>query len=262
MSNQSTVSVCNLALLSIGNRSQISNFQEGSTQADACSTLYSFVFEQLARTAHWNCLRRQITLTLYAAAQGTPENQSGTSFPLPPTPYLYAYLIPSDCLQARWVVPSLPASGSNPISPAMTTAATWLPSDGQIPFQVSTMLDVNNNSLAVILTNQTQAQLVYTVNNSNPQVWDSDFTAAMVASLAAYLVPALSLNVSLMSAQIKTAESIIANARARDGNEGYNTQDHIPDFIKARNAGTGYGSALYGDSWVGYWGSDISWPSY
>lgn len=159
----------------------------------------------------------------------------------------------------------MPATGSNVISPAMTNAATWLPTDGQIPFQVAYATDSTGNPLTIILTNQTQAQLVYTVNQPNPQIWDSDFTSAIVASLAAYLVPALSLNLSLMAAQIKTAETIIGNARARDGNEGSTVQDHIPDFIRARNAGTGYGSGWgCNDGWGEYYGSNygMNWPSY
>ena len=49
--------------------------------------------------------------------------------------------------------------------------------------------DSSGNPLEVILTNQQNAVANYTVNQQNPQVWDSLFTAAYVASLAAYLVP-------------------------------------------------------------------------
>lgn len=259
MSSQNVISICNLALLSIGTRVQISNFNEGSQQADSCALLYDFVYTQLARTAYWNCLRKQATLSLLAAAQGTPENPDGSTLPLPPTPWLYSYQVPSDLLMARYIVPSLPSSGSNPISPAMTPSATWMPLSqwGQIPFEVAYDTDSSGNPIQIILTNQTQAQMVYTVNQSNPQVWDSDFTAAMVASLAAYLVPALTLNMKLMEAQVTIADRIIANARMRDGNEGFTTQDHIPDWITARNSGGGFGSAGYGYNF-GY--LNMAWP--
>lgn len=255
MATGNVVSICNRALLSIGTQSQISSLNEDSTQANACSVLFTPTFESLARAAYWNCLRQQGTLSLIQAAYGTPENPQGTTLPYPPTPWLYAYQLPSDSLQARYIVPSLPVSNPSgiPISPAMVSAATYFPI-GTIPFRVAYSVDVNNNPLQVILTNQPQAQLVYTVNQPNPQIWDSMFQSAMVASLAAYLVPALSLNMPLANMQIKIAENIIMQARIRDGDEGSNSQDNIPDWIRARNAGevAGYGG------FTGGW-CDMSW---
>ncbi len=246
MATATKISIANRALLALGMpQSQISDFNQGSVAAGACATLYTPTFEMLARSAYWNCLRQQVVLSLIQAAQGTPENPMGTTLPLPPTPWLYSYQLPADCLQARFIVPSCPsqAQGSPPISQAMVSAPALLPMES-IPFRVAYSTDINNNPIQVILTNQTQAQLVYTVNEQNPQIWDSMFQSAMVASLAAYLVPALSLNMPLMEMQIKLAEKIIEQARVRDGDEGTTSQDHIPDWIKARNAG---GSNGYND---------------
>jgi len=258
----SVISICNRSLLAIGSQSQISALNEGSTQADACSVLFAPAFEALARTAYWNALRQQASLSLYAAAQGTPENQDGTTLPLPPSPWLYQYLLPSDCLMARFLVFTLPDSsqtGQSPLTTASISAAPYIMREGQIPFKVAYTTDGNSNPLITILTNLTQAQLVYTVNQPNPQTWDSDFQAAMVASLAAYLVPALSLNLPLANMQMNIADKIIANARVRDANEGSTTQDHIPDWVRARSGGNGagWGSGLlynipYGDM---AWGS-------
>lgn len=255
MATGNVLSIVNRSLLSIGSQSQVSNLNEGSTQANACSTLFTPTFQNLARAAHWNCLRQQTVLSLLAAAKGTPENVDGTTLPLPPYPWLYSYALPSDCLQARFLVPSAPSvSGGTPMGPAFIGAATYLPPGG-IPFHVAYGTDVNNNPLQIILTNQTQAQLVYTVDQPNPQIWDSSFQSAMVASLAAYLVPALSLNITLMQIQIKVAETIIMQARVRDADEGSNSQDHIPDWMRARNVGSiDYGYGGYNGTW-----SDMSW---
>lgn len=257
MATGNILSICNRALLSIGSQSQVGSLNEGSTEANACDTFFTPTFESLARAAFWNCLRQQAVLSLLAAAQGTPENPQGTTYPLPPTPWLYSYALPSDSLQARFIVPSIPntSSGNPPISPAMIVAQTCLPTQN-IPFRVAYATDINNNPIQIILTNQTQAQLVYTVNQPNPQIWDSQFQAAMVASLAAYLVPALALNTSLMQIQIGLAERIIQQARVRDGDEGTTSQDHIPDWIQARNVGstTGYCEGAYNS---GYY--DMTW---
>lgn len=257
MSSQSILSVCNISLQSIGSRVQISSLNESTAQSNACSQFFTFVYEALARTAEWNCLRQQITLSLLAAAAGTPENPQGTTLPLPPTPWLYMYQLPSDCLQARFIVPTFSNSNATGIIPAsfMVNIVAY-GFDTQIPFHVAYATDSNNNPIQVILTNQTQAQLVYTVNQPNPQIWDSQFTSAMVASLGAYLVPALALNIQLADLMMKKADGIIMQARVRDANEGSNSQDHIPDFIRARNGGSTYVGGT-----PNYWNyPDMIWP--
>lgn len=262
MATANTLSIINRSLLAIGSQAQVSSLTEGSAQANAAGILFTPTFEQLARTAPWNCLRKEATLTLLAAAQGTPENPSGTTLPLPPVPWLYSYSQPSDCLQVRFIVPSLPAPNAGvPIFSTNTAAPTWLPNGGQIPYAVAYATDSSGNPINVILTNQSQAIAVYTVNQPNPQIWDSLFQAAMVSALAAYFVPALALNMPLMDRQIKLADGMIEQARTRDGNEGVTSMDHLPDFIRARQGATGaYWRNGYNNTSC-IW-PNMAWPSY
>lgn len=257
------VSVANQALLQIGARATIAALNEGSVEANACSILYTPTYEMLARSAPWNCFRKQATLSLLAAAQGTPENPDGTSLPLPPTPWLYSYAEPSDCLQVRFIVPSFPnqtVPGVSPLTTASITAGPCLPGDGAIPFAVAYSTDSNNNPVQVILCNQTQAQVVYTVNQPNPVIWDSMFQQGFVSSLAAFLVPALSLNLALMQSSIKVADSIIMQARIRDGDEGLTSVNRQADWMVARNSG---GSLAYSGGyapWVSANYASMFWP--
>lgn len=257
------VSVSNQALLQIGARATIAALNEGSVESNACSILYTPTFEMLGRSAPWNCLRKQKVLTLLAAAQGTPENPDGTTLPLPPTPWLYSYAEPSDSLQIRFIVPSFPnqtPSGATPLTTASITAGPWITDDGAIPFVVAYDTDSNNNPIQIVLCNQTQAQVVYTVNQPNPVIWDSMFQQAFVSSLAAFLVPALSLNLTLMQASIKVADGIIMQARIRDGDEGVTTVDHLPDWMRARNSGGSlYWSGGYAP-WLSANYSSMAWP--
>lgn len=258
MATGANLTLVNRSLLAIGSQSQVSSLNEGSAQANAAATLYTPTFESLARSAPWNCLRNQATLTLLAAAQGTPENPDGTTLPLPPVPWLYQYAMPSDSLQIRFLVQNLPASMSGvPLFSVNTGANTFLPQDRNIPFAVAYATDSNNNPLNVILTNQSQAIAVYTVNQPNPQIWDSLFQAAFVASLAAFFVPALALNMSLMNVQIKLAEAMIQQARVRDGVEGVTSMDHVPDFIRARSGSSG---SRYNANGNGYAWPAMCWP--
>ena len=256
------VAIVNRALLSIGARAQVSSISpsDGSTEGDAAAVLFTPTFESLGRSAPWNCLRKQSPLSMIKAAVGTPENVNGTTFPIPPTPWLYEYEVPSDSLQIRFIVPSLPSTGTGiPATTINNAAPIWFPADGQIPYVVAYDTDAENNPIEVILTNQDQAQAVYTVNQPNPQLWDSLFQEAMVSSLAAYFVPALSLHVNLMQAQIARAEAIITRARVRDGDEGVTVMDHLPDWIRAR--GTCGGRWWWNNSsfqFAGY--IDMCWP--
>lgn len=258
----SAVSVANRALLSVGGRNLISNLTENTPAAVAVNLLFVPTFQQLARAAWFNCLRKQAILTLLKAAQGTPENQNGTTLPLPPSPWLYEYQSPNDSLHARYIAPTLAVTGVGtvPLTTVNNTASTILPTDGQIPFIVAYDTDPMGNPLTVILTNQSQAQLTYTVNQTNPSVWDSQFEAAFVSALGAFLAPPLTLNLELMKMQIGVAEQIINQARAADGNEGTTSQNRIAEWMQARRGG---GSRSYGNSLYGFPNYvPMSWLSY
>ncbi len=244
MASQSQITVSNLALLSVGARTSVSSISpsDGSTAADAIATLFSFVFQNLARSARWHCLNKQLTLTLIQAAQGTPENPTGTTLLLPAQPWLYGYLLPPDSLMVREIFPPANTSGSAVNQLAISNSVTPLmPGTYQIPYAIGYTTDSSNNPLEVILTNQENALANYTVNQQNPQLWDSLFTSAFVASLAAYLVPALSLNPPLMQQQIAVAEKMIALAKAQDGNETPSVQTYTPEWIRTRVGATGMG---------------------
>lgn len=248
MATANIISICNRALLSLGNQSQISSLSENSPQAAALNTLFQSTYEQLARAAFWGCLRYQQPLTLQAAAAGTPENPNGTTMPLPPLPWSYQYGYPSNCLQMRQLLPNIIApSAGVPIFSVATGSPLSIPGVRSIPYVVAYNTDNNGNPLNVILTNLDTAIGVYTVNQPNPQIWDSSFQAAMVASLAAYLVPALTLHMPLMQAQIAIAERLINEARMRDGNESPHTQNRNASWISARAGSSGWGGNSYGN---------------
>ena len=262
MASQTIVTCCNLSLLSIGARAQVSsiNPSDGSTESDACSTLFSFVFQQLARTAKWGCLNKQASLTLLQAAQGTPENPTGTSLPLPQQPWLYAYAYPSDCLLMRSVMPPIiTSSGSGESQTSLNNSVTpCIPGQYQILYATGSSTDSNGNAIEVVLTNQESAVANYTVDQENPALWDALFTSAFVASLAVYLVPALSLNPPLMQMSVATAERMIGIARGMDGNESPTIQNTVPDWIRARSGATG--SLQYGSGYSAY--GNMAWPGY
>lgn len=230
------VQIVNLALDAIGARATVStiNPSDGSQAGDVASRQYQVRLNSLSRSAHWQCLRRQKTLTLLKAAQGTPENPSGV-LDQPPQPWLYEYELPSDYLKARYIPAVLQQSnGQTPVLSNMNLAPPPFLDRVAIPFIIAIDTDSDDNEIKVLLTNWQQAQLVYTAAVTNPDLWDSQFVTAFVAVLAAFFVNPLNRNAQLAGEQIQIAKGMIDAARISDGNEGPSTIDHVPDWISAR----------------------------
>lgn len=246
----SEIDICNQALAAIGTRSTISSIQpsDGSNEANACTLLYYPTRNALLRAAHWDFARAQLSLTQLKSAYDTPNTC--------PVPFAYEYAYPSDCQKMRFLLPYL--NTGTGINPPLTSAPQFsapgcLWWNNPIRFFVATDKDITNNDQTVILTNQPNAIGVYTKLITNTDLWDSQFQEAMVAALAARLVPALALNLSLMKGQIEIAKAIIDAARVTNGNEGPMLQDSIPDWIRVRNNfGFDNGLGYYWQGWGAY----------
>ena len=234
------VDIANLSLDSIGARMSVTSINPpgppNNPNAVVVSRQYQLRIDALHRAAHWNFARKQATLSLLKAAQGTPENPNGTTLPLPPRPWQYEYLYPSDCLAARYLIPNPPITGTtNPPFLAGGTVQTpvWYPPIGY-KFAVAVDTDSHGQQIKVILTDLEWSQLVYTARISNPDLWDPHFTTAAVASLGAWLVNPLARNAQVLKEQVDIASSVITQARITDGNEGVTSIDHTPDWMAVR----------------------------
>lgn len=255
------VDVCNMALSQVMARAQIQSLSpsDGTAAGDACTLLYQPTVDAFARAAHWNCLRFQSgalgstqppPLQAVKAAAGTPENLNGTTLPVPPQPWLYAYAVPPDCLKARYLVPAATQSGGG--IPLATAGGLMLPAvlpTYAIPFEIAVDLDASGNEIAVLLTNLQNAQLVYTRRLANVGLWDSQFLMGAKSALAVWLAPGLNGSVSMAGQAMGIAKAMLDAARMSDGNEGPQTQDHTPDWIRIRGGGWDRPSGLFITPW-------------
>lgn len=219
---------------------------EGSTESDAAQILYGPTLKMLLRAAHWNFARKQISMTMIFAANGTPENPTGTP-PFPPIPWLYEYAYPSDCMKARYVPALLQVQGGTTVPLTTAPQATFLPVPQNSAYGVKFLVGTDTAPLTgtpqtVILTNLPQAMLVYTAYIDNPDLWDSAFREAMMYSLSAKLINAIARNKALFDDMAALAQNVVNQARVSDGNEGVTDQDHLPDFIAVRGT---TGSFMY-----------------
>lgn len=255
----SPVDICNLALQQIGTQSTVSsiNPSDGSPEGNACSLFYTPMLQALHRSAHWNFARRQVNLTLLRAAviNGVVSDNP------PPTPWLYEYIYPTDCLAVRFIMPYINPADSLPVP--LTTGQSAVPvwfSGPQVPFVVSSDVNAQGAPIKVILCNMPQAQLVYTHDyTQQPNIWDAHFYTAASAYLAAWLVNPLSRNRSLWNDLFAIVKDVVGQARVSDGNEGVTTTDHLPDWMRIRGALGA--SGWYFDSQCYYGWSALGFPS-
>ena len=232
----SPVTITNLALDACAVRAQVTsiNPSDGSQAGDVASRHYQPRFDALARSAHWQCLRRQTTLTLLKSAQGTPTNPTG-SLPQPPQPWLYEYALPADYLKARFIPAIVQQNvGTVPLMSNISLSPPPFIDRVAVPFVICIDTDSDGNQIKVMLTNWENAQLVYTARITNPDLWDSQFSMAFVSTLASFMQTPLNANAQLLGQNVSIARSMIDAARISDGNEGPSTVDHVPDWIAAR----------------------------
>lgn len=229
----SKVDICNLALASVGTRSTITNLNESSAEARQLKLQYPNAVDAILQAAHWNFARAQKALSLLKDATISPPDNV-------PAPWCYEYDFPSDCIQARYIMPQYvngPAVVSFTIGPA-------------VPFLVSTDFDISQNRKKVILTNQPQANLVYTARIDDSTLFDGQFVQALAAYLGALVCIPLNGDKTLMKLAWAKADAITKDARASNGNEGLTVNDHVPDWIRVR----GYASDwAYPPGSIGYY---------
>jgi hypothetical protein len=153
------VGICNLALSHLGDRATVVSIEppEGSAQADHCAQFYPLARDALLEVHDWKFARRRAVL-----AQAV--NPSST--------WLYAYAVPSGMLRARAVLAS-------DASDDLVASGQYTPQR----FEIETLADGSE----VILTNQDQAVLRYTVRINDATKFPPLFTQSLGWMLASML---------------------------------------------------------------------------
>lgn len=110
----------------------------------------------------------------------------------------------------------------------------------------------------VIVCNQQNATLAYIRQVIDPNVMDPHFQEAWIKTLGAGMCKALTGNLGLSNGLIKEVNSMIAEARKSDGNEGLTVNDVTPDWIRFR--GINWPNEQIGPYADFQWGN--FWPLY
>ena len=262
--------VANQALDQAAVEHTIGDLQEGTRTAQVLLRAYSQCLRQLIRSANWDFARATSDLLLLADATGQTPNVGA----LVPTPWIYEYALPIDCMKVRFIpwnygqYPSVPPNNiaipqnvplttgqgqpqttGQRLRPARFVIATdpnYPPQPGQLFWEVQ---GESPQGRTVILTNVQNAKAIYTRLMIYPSVWDPLFREAMVAYLASQVALPLAkdkkMGMQLRKENIDLAKMKIKEARVVDGNEGFYSSDIRVDWMQTRRTG-GWGSTRGG----------------
>jgi len=194
----SEIDICNLALAHVGGRA-IESFTEGTKEAIECRRFYEIDRNAVLEDHDWNFARKRLSLALLT------EEYSG---------WEYAYAWPTDCLAPRVIY--------NP--------AGW--DAEEIRFEVASD---STGSQRVILTDQAEAELIYTMKVTVVNLYDNQFIQALALRLASDLAQTIRAKPELRVMLLKDYDVELGKVKTKQSNEGYTPNDSLGAFVDSRN---------------------------
>lgn len=203
---RSEADIANQALSNIGVTKAITSLEDSSLEAQQCAIWYPQVRDKLLRRGPWPFATSRVQLAVVA---GVTRDD-----------WEYVYAAPNPCLAIHFV--TLPGI-RNPRP------------DQRIPHRVEARTDDDGKVIGkLILCDQEDAELCYTVPVEDPEVFDEDFADALAWGLAARLARSLKKDLSLANDCLKQAEIETRTALAAAGNEGISDPEPISSFESSR----------------------------
>lgn len=203
------VEIYNLALSAATSRSSLSAVTENSREAEICNLWYPSVRDHVFRAAFWPCLQGTTSLAVIAERDFDVAWTAGD----PRDPWRFAYSLPADIIRARYL------TTYNRFELSLYTPSGKTPGEG---------------SSRALLTNQPNAQLVYSVRMENTEHWDPDLVMSVVYGLAAAISNPLHGKRAIQADNLQRANEIIMAARLHSANEQERQHEAVPDWIAAR----------------------------
>jgi hypothetical protein len=192
--------ICGLALLRVGQRQVIGSLTEATTEAQACALIYPAARDAILEEHWWSWATKRQALAL------STETRTG---------WAYAYALPSDCVTARylWSGYRFPAASQT------------------IPFAIEASAD---GSSRLLLTDQEDAELVYTAAITTPSLWSAMARDALAWRISADLVSALPVKPQLAAQALAMALRRTLEAAAADRAQSQLDQPPAAEHIRAR----------------------------
>jgi hypothetical protein len=199
----SKTEIANIALSDLGTGKEISNLEtEKSTEAGTMRRFYDLALDTTLRDFHWSFT------TKFAALALIEED--------PNSEWDYSYRYPTDCLKIRRILSGIRNDSR----------------DTRTPYKIG-----RDDQGLVVYTDKEDAEIEYTVRETDPTRFPADFILALGHRLAAYAAPRICgedpFKMGERAMRLYMFE--IATAKASSLNEQQDEEDPEASSIKARN---------------------------
>lgn len=216
----SDVDICNMAIAHYGGAGQVTAIDppDGSAEAGRCARFYPIARREMLDSSSYTFSKKRVQLAQVA----NPSNV-----------WAYAYALPADCMTARRVLQQ-PILQDNPLFWPYTPAVTY---DQLAFFNERGGADFEIEG-GVLLTNEPEAVLLYTVDVLDPARFPPTFVAALSYLLASYLVgPVIKGRPGAQAAaQYRQMATDMARAAAAvNANQSAASAEYMPESIRVRS---------------------------
>lgn len=222
----SVADLCNMALSHIGARAQVASIDppDGTAEAGYCARFYPIARREMLESHAWSFAKTRAVLA---------------SVDLPDTSWLYAYALPSDCLNIVRVMRN-PATSTNTLTGALPSfvpaADTAVSNVGLFAERIRRDYEVESG---VLLCNEPDALIVYIRDVTDTAKFPAQFNVALSYLLASYIAgpiikgidgAQLAGNFRKVAAQVKGDSS----ATDADSSGTAEANEYIPESILSR----------------------------
>lgn len=195
------VQICNLALSRIGQRT-IAAISDSSENARKLTAVYDYILESVLRDCDWNFATK-----IEALVAVDDEDDLEIEWD-----YVYEY--PSDCIKVRRVF----------------SESTY---DEEEPDQFRVVLN-DDDDAKLIVCDLDDAYVEYTLNITDPTLYDSKFVDALAWRLAAEITPSLTGDKKSGADLMGEYYRVISEAQRINYSENYHPKPKTSTFIDAR----------------------------
>lgn len=193
----SEVSICNMGLRHLG-LGTITSLDENRQEARDCKLFYAQNRDTVLRDYPWNFAQKRRVL----AAFTVPTDYEG--------PYLYAYVLPNDCLKSHEIVT---ASSTDPQKFKIMRAPT---------------------NEKILLTDAKDAILKYTMQVTDPTWFDAEFVAALALLMASTLARPLTKSDDAAKTLFSQYQLALPRAEVSNAREDQPAKNEVDPWIAVR----------------------------
>lgn len=209
----SKVKICNMALSNVGARNTIESLTEQSAEAKIVNLWYDHSRLLTLEGYNWNFAKKRQALAL------STED--------PPLNWTYRYVYPVDCVKAREIEQAdIGPAITDPFNPFFNITLDAL------PFEVEMESDGESKS---ILTDQTEAVLIYTFDQENVGTYSTHFIYTLSYALAYNIAFPLTGKMSVQQSMFQSFNYLMKQAAQHDANEHVDRSTRDAQAIQARN---------------------------